>query len=539
MTMTRLTQLGNVTGCTNISPDGKYVIYCTSEGPRGTLYLRQVAAAAAVKIGETAGVTLTSFSPDGNFVYLAQVPKAGLFELPVLGGEPRRILSDIDGPVAISPDGKQMAFVRFYGEAGEMAILVANRDGSGERRLWAGKMGVSWPSFAVTWSPDGQQLAFGLVGTEGGSHATLSQVEVATGKASALSRERWDGVQRVVWLPDGSGLVFCARSGGGSNWQLWFLSLPDGTARRITNDLNDYQNMSLGVTGDSQTIGTARIEQQSTVYTSSVTGEDLEQFSVGAGPDGADSVQWLPDGRLVYSSTAAGQPSAMVAERGKPPRALTTKDDFPTWIEVSPDGRYIVFANPIGDAQHIFRVDVESGERMQLTHGANNDSVPLYTPDGDWMVFTRLEQGKAAIWKVPAEGGEATRVTGEGFFAGMSMAPDGKTLLTEHLDPETNRPRVALVRVADGGVEKVFDKPKNLSGWRLRFSPDGRAGVYVQNVGDVSNLWSLPLDGGEPRQLTQFTFGRIFFYDFSPDGKRLALGRGSFSGDVVLIKNFK
>jgi Tol biopolymer transport system component len=139
------------------------------------------------------------------------------------------------------------------------------------------------------------------------------------------------------------------------------------------------------------------------------------------------------------------------------------------------------------------------------------------------------------LWKVPAAGGEATRVTGEGSYLGMDVAPDGKTVLAGSGD----RPQVVLVRVADGGVEKVLDKPRSLEWWRLRFSPDSRSLVYARTEAGVSNLWTLPLNGGPPQQLTQFSVGRIFSFDFSPDGKRIAMGRGALSGDVVLIKNFK
>jgi Tol biopolymer transport system component len=51
------------------------------------------------------------------------------------------------------------------------------------------------------------------------------------------------------------------------------------------------------------------------------------------------------------------------------------------------------------------------------------------------------------------------------------------------------------------------------------------------------NLWSQPVSGGTPRQLTHF-HDRILAYDWSPDGKRLAITRAKFSSDVVLISNF-
>jgi len=55
----------------------------------------------------------------------------------------------------------------------------------------------------------------------------------------------------------------------------------------------------------------------------------------------------------------------------------------------------------------------------------------------------------------------------------------------------------------------------------------------------VSNLWAQPADGGKPRRITNFTSDRIFWFDFSHDGRQIALSRGAQTGDVVLIKDFR
>ncbi len=55
----------------------------------------------------------------------------------------------------------------------------------------------------------------------------------------------------------------------------------------------------------------------------------------------------------------------------------------------------------------------------------------------------------------------------------------------------------------------------------------------------VSNLWIQPLDGGPARQITDFKEGVIFSYDWSADGKRIYLSRGSETRDVVLIRDFR
>ena len=71
----------------------------------------------------------------------------------------------------------------------------------------------------------------------------------------------------------------------------------------------------------------------------------------------------------------------------------------------------------------------------------------------------------------------------------------------------------------------------------LQWMPDGRAINYIALNNGVSNIWRQPLDGSPPFQITKFDTGRIFNFAYSPDGKQLALSRGSLNSDVVLIKN--
>ena len=72
-----------------------------------------------------------------------------------------------------------------------------------------------------------------------------------------------------------------------------------------------------------------------------------------------------------------------------------------------------------------------------------------------------------------------------------------------------------------------------------RWASDGRSILYVERAGEVDNVWSLALDGGKPRQVTRFTSGHIRSLAVSPDGRRLALSRGTESVDAVLIRDFR
>jgi Tol biopolymer transport system component len=69
--------------------------------------------------------------------------------------------------------------------------------------------------------------------------------------------------------------------------------------------------------------------------------------------------------------------------------------------------------------------------------------------------------------------------------------------------------------------------------------PDSKAVMYIDNRNGVSNLWSRPVNGQPPKQMTNFASGLIFDFTWSYDGKQLILARGTVNSDVILIGNVK
>jgi len=70
-------------------------------------------------------------------------------------------------------------------------------------------------------------------------------------------------------------------------------------------------------------------------------------------------------------------------------------------------------------------------------------------------------------------------------------------------------------------------------------SPDSRSLNYIDTRDGISNIWSRPLSGGSPKQVTTFTPDRIFSYAWSPNGKQIAVARVVQTSDIVLISNFR
>src|SRR6185436_11660000 len=124
------------------------------------------------------------------------------------------------------------------------------------------------------WSPDGEMIAFAFTDYRNGAPgASLITVRVKDGVEKLIVSGLWQTIGQIAWVRDGSGLVFIAADQGSErNGQIWHVSYPGGELRRITNDLLDYQNLSLSA--DSTSLVTVQNNQISNLWTTSNGFED-------------------------------------------------------------------------------------------------------------------------------------------------------------------------------------------------------------------------------------------------------------------------
>lgn len=209
-------------------------------------------------------------------------------------------------------------------------------------------------------------------------------------------------------------------------------------------------------------------------------------------------------------------------------------------LAVSPDGRYLVFASNRLGAYNIWRADRDGSNLVQLTDGSG-ELYPRCSPDGKWVVY---QQGygnvKATLWRVPIEGGEPALLT-DAYAIRPALSPDGKLIAYFYMDRlRPSSPWMLGVISAEGGaLIKSFDIPATVTARVVRWSPDSKALVYINDQGGVSNLWSQPLDQGAPKKLTDFKTHRILAFEWSPDGRILACSRGIEASDVVLLSDLR
>ena len=549
--MTALTTGGkingeDINGQLSISPDGKYVVCAANDAKQqASLWLRQVSTNSLVRIvqPENGGYLATTFSPDGEMVYYVAVLERNkfvptLYKVPVLGGTPTKVLDRVYSAIGFSHDGSQFAFVRRNQE--DMALMVANSDGSGEPRTIAvTKQSHGFSASGPSWSPDEKRIACVMYNESGGGNSMVVEVPVAGGDPKPIGSEKWASIGRVIWLADNSGLVMTAHPESSSiGTQVWFLPYPSGAARRVTNDLNGYGDVSLGLTADSGTIAT--IQQ---VYTSGIwitaANQDEAHAQEILKTTLPDMVAWTPEGKILYASRTGENWDIWTANHdGSASNQLTADAFIDQQPSVCPDGRYIVFDSNRSGGRHIWRMNADGSNPKQLTEGNAVDGFPVCSPDGRFVVFMSGRSGASAIWKAGIDGGTPVQLTHQPSEF-PTISPDGKLIAYFYLDEQANnQPKLGIIPFDGGEPVKTIELPRTAQPLAFAWMPDGQSIAYLDTSSGILNVWTKPIDGGAPKQLTNFKSGFINSFAVSRDGK-IAVYRFSGTRDIVLIRDFR
>ncbi len=532
--ISQLTTIGKVF-LASISPDGKYIAYAVDDGEQQSLWVRQVATTSNVQVvpsaaGQYRGIT---FTPDGNYVDYVVWERSkntiSLYQVSALGGAPRKLLDDVHTPISFSSDGKRFAFVRLNPH-GEYALVIAKADGSGEQELAKRKLpDFYFPQGGPAWSPDGRIIACAAGSLTAGFHVSVVAVRLENGAENAVTSHRWFWVGQPKWLKNGRGLVMTAKDRLSGPEQIWELSYPGGEAKQLTNDLNDYHSLSLN--SDSSIIAAVQSVRISSVWLApSADSSRARQIAPGY----YDSLAWTPEGRIVYASSESGNPDIWIMDADGSNHKQLTFDAHTDFDPVtSPDGRYVVFISDRAGAFNLWRMNLDGSNLKQLTSGGGGES-PYFSSDGKWVLYSDFGHGKMNLWKVPIDGGSAAQISDKGSWSPV-VSPDGKLIACYYAEDEAGAAKLAIIPFEGGPPVKMFD----IISLAVHWTPDGRSLTYLVDNKGVSNIWRQPLGGGPASQLTDFKTDRIFWFDWSRDGKQLAFVRGAVSSDVVLISDVK
>jgi Tol biopolymer transport system component len=144
-----------------------------------------------------------------------------------------------------------------------------------------------------------------------------------------------------------------------------------------------------------------------------------------------NSARFSPDGsRLAVSSFRSGDHEIWVGSRtGSEFQQVTRLGASGVLVGGwSPDGSQIAFEAAVDGNTDVYIVGKDGGSVRRLTVEPSIDGVPSWSGDGRWIYFASTRAGLIAdIWRVAADGGQATRITHNGGFEPRE-SPDGRYL---------------------------------------------------------------------------------------------------------------
>jgi serine/threonine protein kinase/Tol biopolymer transport system component len=538
--VTKVTETGDAIYAV-ISPDGKYIlslVRAKSDNGLASLWLRNVPTNSITQVQPPAdvwyGQDALNFSPDGNYLYFVRSDPGApllkfLYRAPLLGGTPEKLAEDVDSSVTFSPDGRKLAFLREDNpEPGKYRLIVRSLDSGEETVLASGPS--SQGLFGPAWSPDGKTIL--CVATQPGDAVSgLTAVDVKTGQQHSILSSA-DYLYSPAWMPDGRGLLLLD-IGSASNFtrpQIVFVSYPEGKLSPVTRDANSYSSLSVGSNG--QVLATILQQDHWNLAVMPAALDGSEARPIGPANTGTNFT-WTRDGRLVYDKD--GTLSWINPDSGAKGAFPTEPDSASGNPSACSDGRYLVFDHRMHAAngrRDIWRADASGGNLKQLSNG-KLDQWPVCSPDSRWVYY--LGGAAGYLMRVPIDGGASQQVTNLP-ASQFGISPDGTTLAFVDIDHANGHEEKLAVVEADTGKVRTSLKCDKTAGGLVRYTPDGKALVYVFREKGVENLWQQPLDGSPGKQLTSFKSDHLWDFHWSFDGSKLALVQGHTDSDVVLMR---
>jgi Tol biopolymer transport system component len=408
-------------------------------------------------------------------------------------------------------------------------LLIADVNGANKNIILRRRAPEHFDDLA--WSPDGKFIAL-IEGRSGSfmNHRILVY-SVEDKKEIVPPNQKWLRLTSIIWEENGKGFIVTAVDDQSSfdSPQLWYFTFSNGLARKITNDLNGYHSAAI----DRHSTQLAALESESFSNLQIINNNSVATVkSLTEGTkkrDGMKGVKWFNNDQIIYSSQSSGNDNIWLTnEQGGVETQVTSgafvdRSPFPI-----PQKNAVTFSSNRSGSFNIWRCDVNGSNLQQLSHG-NYDIEPLVSPDGRWIVYGSFGDSASSIMRMSSNGDSIELLTSK-HVQSHAISPDSKYLAFVYFNEEQKQ-KLAILSLNTKEIIKEMDIPRNIRSW----TPDGKGFAYIDTKNEVSNIWSQPMDGGKPKQLTDFKTGHIFSFDWTRDGHKLIVARGESSTDVVLL----
>ncbi|MEX2661677.1 MAG: protein kinase [Vicinamibacterales bacterium] len=486
-----------------ISPDGRTIAFTAQDANgRRLLWVRAIDALEARLLPGTEGAAYPFWSPDSRAIGYAVVGK--LMRVDATGGAPTTLCVLNPGIVGRGGAWNRDGVIIFNnGPAPLYRVSSAGGEATVMGELAAGETGRQFPAFL----PDGRHFFY---------HASGS------GERGGVYVGSLDSSETTRVLSASSGAIHDRTSGR-------VLFAREGTLLAQAFDQNRF-----AVTGDPFPIA-EHVESTAVpgVVAFSLSETSVLAYGVGEAAGVGLRLTWLD-----RQGKVAGMIGPPATYRG---------------FNLAPDQSQVAAHRHDGEGGDIWITDVSRSTTSRFTFDpAQDNSSPVWSPDGNRIAFSSIRNGKPGIYVKPSNGaGNEERLFETSEARGLtvlSWTPDHRILFGVSGVKTT---RDLWMVPVDGERKAVPLLQSPFGEWVGQISPDGRwvayasnetgtAEIYVQSIPTGSGKWTISNGGGssprwrgDSRELFYVGGGKLWAVEVAKKGAAFAAGQPSALFDLA------
>lgn len=549
-----------------ISPDGKYLAYSDTKG----MYIKLVETGETRLVPEpeefknqNVGWQCAFWFPDSTG-FVANAHRSGTDEdgwsshetsiwmASMLGGAPRKLRENAVG-YSVSPDGSRIGFGTNKGKFGEREIWLMGASGGPAQKLFETDEESSIG--ALRWSPDGRRVLY--VKTDRSGETLLSR-DLKGGLPTLLLGPGEKQANDIIWLADGRLLYSVAEPGSieGSACNFWEMRLdgrtgqPTEKPRRLTN-WSGFCMSNLSITADGKKLSFLKWAGKLTSVMADLAEDGtriLRQRHFPLNESSEGEGDWTPDSKaILLVSNRSGHFGIYKQSLDQDIAEPIVTEGYGRNPRVTPDGKSILYlgptengAPPASGPEPVMRVAITGGPSQRLFTARTNSRMTCpRSPSGVCVIAEPTEDGKqfvlTAIDPVKGRGPELFRfnlVANNENWA-LDVSPDGT--------------RVAATRTEAGPIyiltlDGQILQQVQVKGWSnlqwLFWAADGKGLFVTEGIRNGREVLHVDLQGNA-HALWENTGGSAETLAHpSPDGRHLAIGGWTTSGNMWMMENF-